>query len=292
MDSKSKKSYKNALVGSLGKKTNNSKKNIKPKKTNKIKKTNKTNKTKKTIKIGTVNVPLLNNINITNEKIVKINYYLKLLKKQIKEIPKKYLWRVLEINDENKVEELSTLLSSPRLLKYIIFIMNTKKGIFMKKDGVEWYLRISGYKYGAKENSPRKLGLLAYTKSAKNFKSYYFYDSRLEEKLIKKIPTEYSKMNRSKYIVNDQIKYIKNNSYEQNKNYIKSVVETKSNSSVGHTTNENRFNNNSSVSSNNKSSVSSNNKSSVSSNNKSSKGIWEQRRNWSTYSNNSNSNNK
>jgi len=130
---------------------------------------------------------------------------------------------ILRLNDYNNVNNLTNILSSEKNLKYILKKLNTSSfydepvqinNIYTKI--VNWNLLITGFKYGAKKNSSRQLGLLAYnTKnppSSNKFKTKIFYDSGIKysghvNKMIQKI-------------IKEMMNYLNNNNYNVSSNYL------------------------------------------------------------------------
>ena len=123
-----------------------------------------------------------------------IDSYLLDFQKQISVTNKDY-YVIYQLDNDNNVNELSELLENPYIVNYIInrtyeqpFYINTNKqgnpytrenGLFVVPDKT-WWLMITGFKYGAKKNSPRKLGLVAYDpyyQNPPNFITNIFYDS-------------------------------------------------------------------------------------------------------------------
>ncbi len=91
--------------------------------------------------------------------IGKFNYFEEILIEQIeKYINSNYV--ILKLENKKEVEELSELLQKKNIIKYIIKTFN-RDSMIQDSKGNFWYLSISGFKYGAKKDSPRKLGLIA-----------------------------------------------------------------------------------------------------------------------------------
>ena len=147
-----------------------------------------------------------------------ISTYLKELKNQINENPL-LSYVILTLHNDNEVNELSNLLTEKNTIKYILNNFHTEKYIIDDKYD-SWSLCITGFKFGAKINSPRKIGLLAYRANVLfNFKTFIFYNSE-----------SYSKYNTEPIqrdvivnnIINNVQSYLENNTnFNSNFNYIK-----------------------------------------------------------------------
>jgi septum formation inhibitor MinC len=85
-------------------------------------------------------------------------------------------------NVSEKQDILNDLLQQKNSLDYIIRNYNQEKSITDNKED-KWSLCISGYKHGATKDSPRKLGLFAYSEGykKKKFKTKIIYDSGSDE---------------------------------------------------------------------------------------------------------------
>lgn len=94
----------------------------------------------------------MNNIN-------KFNHFEEMLTQQIEKFANSS-YVILKLHNKKEVEELSELLQKKNIIKHIIKNFNRNFTIEDSK-GNSWYLCISGFKYGAKKDSPRKLGLIA-----------------------------------------------------------------------------------------------------------------------------------
>lgn len=123
-----------------------------------------------------------------------IDSYLQDFQGQIFNTKKDY-YVIYHLDNDYDVNGLSELLENPYIVNYIINItyqqpfytdINIKNNSYINQTGTvvypskEWYLMITGFKYGARKNSQRKLGLVAYDpyhQNPPNFISYIFYDS-------------------------------------------------------------------------------------------------------------------
>ena len=146
-----------------------------------------------------------------------IGTYLDKLKEQINENPNlKYV--LLRLDDSN-VDKLSNLLKNENTypIEFILKNYNIEKYI-KDSNGDKWVLCITGFKHGAKKDSPRKIGLLAYRYgSLINFKTMVFYDSSTYDFYNRK-EDRMKDVNYIKSIINT---YINTNEYGPNVNYIK-----------------------------------------------------------------------
>ena len=120
-----------------------------------------------------------------------IDSYLHDFQGQIAKTNKDY-YIIYELSNRDNVNELSELLENPYIVNYIINISYqqpfyrrqdtpyiNETGLLIVPDKT-WYLMITGFKYGARKNSPRKLGLVVYDpfhQNPPNFISNIFYDS-------------------------------------------------------------------------------------------------------------------
>jgi len=126
---------------------------------------------------------------------VKLLNFIKKLTTEIDNDEKNRTYILLTLNEASDVNNLSNLLQKKFALKYILDMFNKDKAYKDKKDNY-WSLCITGFKYGAEKNSPRKIGLLAYKYGQTfNFKSAIFYNSETFSK--------YYTMNNVTYSYND-----------------------------------------------------------------------------------------
>lgn len=161
---------------------------------------------------------------IKKTNITKINYYLTKLKNQINENTD--LVYVLLRLDMSEANELNDILQHKSVINYILMNIHQEKSI-IDEHGDMWRLCISGFKYGAKKNSPRKIGLIAYRDGYlewfnNNFLSAIFYNSESYNKY------NYSKEGKEgviEYITSDIKKYLENNTKYNSLNYIKPLKE-------------------------------------------------------------------
>jgi hypothetical protein len=150
-------------------------------------------------------------------KAITIKTYLDELKKQINK-NSDLTYVILNLEDSN-VDELSNLLTKEQTIKYIMKFVNYEEPM-MDKNGNKWALMISGFKHGAKKNSPRKIGLVAYKQGYKfYFKSKPFYHSSIYSKY------QSTKENKERIVVYILLlikDYLKNSTnYNESTNYIK-----------------------------------------------------------------------
>ena len=121
--------------------------------------------------------------------------------------------------EDSNVDELSNLLTKEQTIKYIMKFVNYEEPM-MDKNGNKWALMISGFKHGAKKNSSRKIGLVAYKQGYKfDFKSKpfyfsdYYYKYQMTEKGRKEMVLSIL------YLINN---YLENSTnYNESTNYIK-----------------------------------------------------------------------
>jgi hypothetical protein len=159
-----------------------------------------------------------------NKKTPLIKTYLDELKNQIDE--NSNLTYVLLRLDDSNVDILNNLLQEKSRINYIFNNYHFDKPITDYK-GNEWSLCITGFKHGAKKNSPRKIGLLAYRSGYPiDFKTRVFYDSDTINKYA------YSKEEKEgvvQFITSSINKYLENTTnYNSNVNYIKPIRKIKS----------------------------------------------------------------
>lgn len=121
--------------------------------------------------------------------------------------------------DNSNVNKLDKLLQDKSVINYIFNNYHQESPI-VDEEGNNWSLVITGFKHGAKKNSPRKLGLIAYRSGYPiNFKTMVFYDSDTINKY------DYSAEGKKgviQFIESSINKYLENtNNYNSNVNYIK-----------------------------------------------------------------------
>ena len=150
-------------------------------------------------------------------KAITIKTYLDELKKQINE-NSDLTYVILNLEDSN-VDELSNLLTKKATINYIMKLVNYEEPM-IDKNGDKWGLMISGFKHGAKKNSPRKIGLVAYKQGPKFiFKSKPFYYSSFYSKY------QSTRENKERIVVSILLlinDYLKNSTnYNESTNYIK-----------------------------------------------------------------------
>jgi hypothetical protein len=153
-----------------------------------------------------------------------IRTYLSELKNQINENPN--LKYVLLRLDNSDVDELNDLLQNKSVINYIFMNYHQENSITDdNKD--KWSLCITGFKHGAKKDSPRKLGLLAYRSGyIINFKTRVFYDS---DTINKYDYTADGKKGVIQYIKASVDNYLENTTnYNSNVNYIRPERKIKS----------------------------------------------------------------
>jgi hypothetical protein len=153
-----------------------------------------------------------------------IRTYLSELKNQINENPN--LKYVLLRLDNSDVDELNDLLQNKSVINYIFMNYHQENSITDdNKD--KWSLCITGFKHGAKKDSPRKLGLLAYRSGYTiNFKTRVFYDS---DTINKYDYTADGKKGVIQYIKASIDNYLENTTnYNSNVNYIRPERKIKS----------------------------------------------------------------
>lgn len=146
-----------------------------------------------------------------------IKTYLDELKDQINENPN--LTYVLLRLDDYNVDILNNLLQEKSRIKSILMRHHFEKPITDSNED-EWSLCITGFKHGAKKNSPRKIGLLAYRSGYPiDFKTRVFYDSDTINIL------DYTKEGKEgvvQFIKSSIDNYLKaSTNYNSNVNYIK-----------------------------------------------------------------------
>jgi hypothetical protein len=96
--------------------------------------------------------------------------FLDKLKEQIKTRNVKEQNYVLLKLNESDGNMLSEYLQHKKIISYILLTYNALKSPFhITDDKEEWYICITGYLAGAKKNSPKKIGLLAYKKVGKGY---------------------------------------------------------------------------------------------------------------------------
>ena len=159
-----------------------------------------------------------------NKKTPLIKTYLDELKNQIDE--NSNLTYVLLRLDDSNVDILNNLLQEKSRINYIFNNYHLEKPI-IDSDGDYWSLCITGFKHGAKKNSPRKIGLLAYRSGYPiDFKTRVFYNSDTINKYA------YSKEKKEgvvQFILSSIENYLENTTnYNSNVNYIKPERKIKS----------------------------------------------------------------
>jgi hypothetical protein len=154
--------------------------------------------------------------------INKFNYFEGILRNQIEKYTNSS-YVILKLHEKKEVEELSELLQKKNIIKYIIEKFNRNSIIKDSKRNM-WYLCISGFKYGAKKDSPRKLGLIAIKLNyhidnfLKKFKTRLLYTSILFDKpgdnidyISKHIKHAIESYLKSETKYNEETNYITNN---------------------------------------------------------------------------------
>lgn len=130
--------------------------------------------------------------------------------------------------DNTNADILNYLLQDEAIIKYILKTYH-KDTLFVDNNNNSWSLCITGFKHGAKKNSPRKLGLLAYNLNPiikSKFKTKIIYNS-FEYNKYGYITNAKSYHNEKlKKVIDDINKYLNENS-EPNVNYIKSEKKVK-----------------------------------------------------------------
>ena len=160
------------------------------------------------------------------KEVEEIKVFIKKLQNQIKNnIKKNIKYNYVVLNLQKNVNKLTELLENNDVIKYIINNFNYYNPIFKDKDNEKntWYLIISGFKYGAKKNSPRELGLIAHKKIFNidnfiiKFKTKLLYSSILFPK-----PSNEESINIVKHIQFGINLYLENKiKYNEETNYIK-----------------------------------------------------------------------
>jgi hypothetical protein len=156
-----------------------------------------------------------------------IRTYLSALESQINEDPSlKYVLLRLSKENPNEVDELNDLLQQKNTINYIFMNYHQEKSMTDDNED-KWSLCITGFKSGAKKDSPRKLGLLAYRSGyIINFKTRVFYDS---DTINKYDYTADGKKGVIQYIKASVDNYLENTTnYNSNVNYIKPERKIKS----------------------------------------------------------------
>jgi len=179
-----------------------------------------------------------NRFKIDPEITTHIKEYINILIKQIKK--SKNLNYVILNLDGDYVNDLTRSLLDETNIFYIVKLLSKKRWIDDRLDiededrtNHRWSLCITGFKYGAKKDSPRHLGLFAYkignlkttdsdikkSTMKKKFKAIFFYDSYINEiSNVKIIIESYSNL-----LVKDMNAYINDyKKYSIKYNYIKS----------------------------------------------------------------------
>jgi hypothetical protein len=148
---------------------------------------------------------------------IKIHKYLNELKNQINENTN--LIYVLLRLDNDDVDELTDILREKSVINYILMNIHQENPI-IDEYGDSWSLCITGFKHGARKNSPRKLGLLAYRERYLfDFKTMIFYNSETYNKYDY---TSESKKGVINYIISNIDQYLENTTnYNSNVNYVK-----------------------------------------------------------------------
>ena len=156
-----------------------------------------------------------------NKPLIKT--YLDELEAQINENPN--LTYVLLRLDDYNVDQLNNLLQEKSRINSILIRHHYEKPI-IDYNGDKWSLCITGFKHGAKKNSPRKIGLLAYRSGYLiDFKTRVFYDSDTINMF--EYTTE-EKKGVVQFIKSSIDNYLKQSTnYNSNVNYIKPERKTK-----------------------------------------------------------------
>lgn len=195
------------------------------------------------------------------KEVEEIKVFIKKLQNQIKKKKKNIKYNYVVLNLEKNVNKLTKLLENEDVIKYIINNFNYYKPIFKDTEDTEdtegnnWYLIISGFKYGATKNSPRELGLIAHKKIFDidnfiiKFKTKLLYSSILfpetsnKESInivkhiefgIKLYLEDKFKYNEETNYINEETSYIKKKSLKKLKNptiydFIKKKLKKKNN---------------------------------------------------------------
>ena len=172
-----------------------------------------------------------------------IDSYLLDFQEQILNTTKDY-YVIYKLDNPNNVNELSKLLENPYIVNYIINItyqqpfyidINKESNPYTRENGLfivpkkTWFLMITGFKYGARKNSPRRLGLVAYDpyyNNPPNFVTNIFYNSFLFDDLM-----YYNLGFHINNIIITENYYLQNNNNEYVPfNYIKEVTPKKKSS--------------------------------------------------------------
>jgi hypothetical protein len=176
---------------------------------------------------GGDSVKSIKNTSVKSSKSVKklyanvaaepINKYIKKLRKSIASSKKKY-FVFLDLKDINEIDELTDLLQDKEQLNY--FFKNINRENPIKARGKDWGVWVTGFKHGAKNDSYRKLGLVAYNiNKTPEFTTVIFFDSE-----------NFNENNISTKIV-EMKEYLNDPSSRSGENYIK-PVKTVKNSSI------------------------------------------------------------
>jgi hypothetical protein len=144
-----------------------------------------------------INSKINSKINFSsNFSIIEQLMNLIILEVRSKYSDEKINWVVLDLS-ETDVNLLSNELQDTKNIINIISEWFKRNWLTLTQNTTDWSLQITGFKYGRKKNSPRKIGLTAIRGNA-SFKSPVFYN---DKKINKKINEELKKrMNEENYL--------------------------------------------------------------------------------------------
>jgi hypothetical protein len=161
-----------------------------------------------------------------------IRDYINKLKNQINNSNLQYV--ILNLDNPEEVTELTDILLSKTAMQYIIKNYSSRKNI-IDNNGEEWALCISGFKYGARKESKREIGLLAYriglilagknglyTTDKKLFRTHFFHDSNLIDVETMEFKKDYHEI-----VLNYMKTYCDHKDVHEDLNYIKEEKETR-----------------------------------------------------------------